>query len=282
MSRIGMLRLLSLGIVLAVLFAVGMLISWHEDETRLAAIARTVAPEHLTDGQKAERLNAWVYANQGFAKNPARFIWSKLDATPIDVLERGGDCEDKSKLLIAMLETVGIDGSMAMQYPCRGCAPVHTVVLADVGDRWAAYDPVYNLSFPDPRGGYYDVRSLRARPEIMHDRLDQLIARRGSGDKIAKYGRRDHVYTHITTVNWDKNDATQAVASVLPLFGLEPALTPRPFFLDNPKQFFAVAGFSVALLFAVLAFFALPSARRTTVGAKRDRASGAFAPGVGR
>lgn len=281
MSRIWVLRLLSLGIVLAVLFAVGMLVSWHEDETRLAAIARAVAPEELTDGKKAERLNAWVYANQGFAKNPRRFIWSKLDATPIDVLEHGGDCEDKSKLLIAMLETVGIDGSMAMQYPCRGCDPVHTVVLADIGDRWSAYDPVYNLSFPDARGGYHDIRSLRARPEIMHARLDQLIATRGAGDKIAKYSRPDHTYTHITTVNWDKNGATRAVASLLPLFGLEPALTPRPFFLDNPKQFFAIAGFSVALMFAVLAFFALPSARRSSVKVKREAPAGALSPGVG-
>src|SRR5687768_11993765 len=247
MSRRWIVGLLSLGIVVSLLFAAGMLLSWRQDRARLASIAQEIAPATLPDGVKAERLNAWVYGNEAFAKNKRVLIWSKLDATPIDSLEHGGDCEDKSKLLIAMLDTVGVDGSMAMQYPWRGCDPVHTVVLADVGDRWTAYDPVYNLSFPDPRGGYYDVRSLRARPEIMHDRLDQLIALRGAGDKIAKYGRRDHVYTHITTVNWDKNGATQAVAAMLPVFGLEPALTPRPFFLDNPKQFFAIAGFSVAL-----------------------------------
>ena len=282
MSRVWVLRLLSLGIIVSVLFAVGMLISWQADRQRLAAIARLVAPASLPDGLRAERLNAWIYGNQGFAKNRSSFIWSKLEATPIDVLERGGDCEDKSKLLIAMLDTVGIDGSMAMQYPCRGCDPVHTVVIADVGDRWAAYDPVYNLSFPNPRGGYHGVRELRARPEIMHARLDALIERRGAGDKIAKYGRDDHVYTHITTVNWDKNGLTRAVAAALPLVGLEPALTPRPFFLDNPKQFFATAGFSVALLLSVLAFFALPSARRTTVDAKRDAPAGALSPGIGR
>jgi hypothetical protein len=261
MSRRWVVRLLSLGIVLSLLFAGGMLLSWQADRARLAAIAREVAPASLPDGLKAERLNAWVYGNGGFAKNKRTFIWSRLDATPIDILEHGGDCEDKSKLLIAMLETVGVDGSMAMQYPCRGCDPVHTVVLADVGDRWTAYDPVYNLSFPDPAGGYYDVRDLRARPAIMNARLDALIAARGRDDKIARYGRGDHIYTHITTVNWDKNGLTRAVAAVLPLVGLEPALTPRPFFLDNPKQFFAVAGFSVALLLAVLLLFALPGRR---------------------
>lgn len=265
MSRLWVLRLLSAGIILSVLFAVGMLVSWHQDRERLAAIAHAVAPAGLPDGLKAERLNAWVYANKGFEKNRSRFIWAKLEATPIDVLEQGGDCEDKSKLLIAMLDTVGIDGSMAMQYPCRGCDPVHTVVLADVGDRWTAYDPVYNLSFPDARRGYYDVRELRAQPEIMHRRLDTLIELRGADDKIARYGRDDHVYTHITTVNWDKNALTRAVAGLLPLVGLEPALTPRPFFLDNPKQFFATAGFGVALLLSVLALFALPSKRRATV-----------------
>lgn len=262
MSRIWIVRLLSLGIIIAMLFAVGMLLSWHTDRERLATIARTVAPAGLSDGAKAERLNAWIYANKGFEKNRRHFIWAKLDATPIDILEHGGDCEDKSKLLVAMLETVGIDGSMAMQYPCRGCDPVHTVVLADIGDRWAAYDPVYNISFPDPRGGYYDVREVRARPAIIHDRLDALIAKRGAGDKIAKYNADNHVYTHITTVNWDKNGLTRAVAAGLPVFGLEPALTPRPFFLDNPKQFFAIAGFSVALLLSVLAFFALPTRQR--------------------
>ena len=282
MLRIGLLRLLSLGIVVAVLFAVGMLLSWHPDRARLAAIARAVAPENLSDGDKADRLMAWVYANQGFEKNRRRFIWAKLDATPIDILNFGGDCEDKSKLLIAMLETVGIDGSMAMQYPCRGCEAVHTIVLADIGDRWAAYDPVYNLSFPNRRGGYYDIAELRARPELLPERIDELIAVRGAGDKIAKYGREDHVFTYITTVNWDKNALTRTVASMLPVFGLEPALTPRPFFLDNPKQFFATAGFGTGLFFAVLGFAALPLRRRRTVAAPGTTRAATHVPSVAR
>ena len=257
MLRIGLLRLLSLGIVVAVLFAVGMLVSWHPDRARLAAIARAVAPENLSDGDKADRLMAWVYANQGFEKNRRRFIWAKL-------------------------ETVGIDGSMPMQYPCRGCEAVHTIVLADIGDRWAAYDPVYNLSFPNRRGGYYDIAELRARPELLPERLDELIAVHGAGDKIAKYGREDHVFTYITTVNRDKNALTRTVASMLPVFGLEPALTPRPFFLDNPKQFFATAGFGTGLFFAVLSFAALPLRRRRTVAAPGTTRAATHVPSVAR
>lgn len=246
-------RLLSAGSLAALLFAIGMLLSWQVDRARLAAIAERVAPASLSDGAKAERLNAWVYGNGGFAKNRSTFIWSRLDATPIDVLERGGDCEDKSKLLVAMLDTVGVDASMAMQYPCRGCDPVHTVVLADVGDRWSAFDPVYDIAFPDGRGGYLDIEALRKQPALLDARLDALVATRGPADKIVKYSRRDHIFAHITTVNWDKNDATRAVAATLRAAGLDPAVTPRPLFLDNPKQFFAVASFALAVLLGMLA-----------------------------
>lgn len=257
MVRISLVRLLTLATIVSAIFSLVMFVSWHRDRDRLAAIAQAVAPAGLSAGEKAERLNAWIYANQGFAKNRRYFLWDALEATPIDVLKHGGDCEDKSKLLVAMLDTVGVEGTMAMQYPCRTCSPVHTVVLADIGDRLAAYDPVYNISFPDGRGGYLDVRSLRAQPQLMNQRLDELVRLRGQADKIAHYSRPDHTYAHITTVNWDKNWLTRAVAAGLSAFGLEPALTTRPFFLDNPKEFFAVAGAAMALGFASLLLLVL-------------------------
>lgn len=252
MLRISFVKLLALAMIVSAIFSLVMFVSWHRDRERLAAIAQAVAPAGLSPGEKAERLNAWIYANQGFAKNPRYFLWDKLEATPIDVLAHGGDCEDKSKLLVAMLDTVGVEGTMAMQYPCRTCSPVHTVVLADIGDRLAAYDPVYNISFPDGRGGYHDVRSLRAQPQLMNRRLDELVRLRGQTDKIAHYNPANHSYAHITTVNWDKNGLTRAVAAGLTALGQEPALTTRPFFLDNPKEFFAVAGAVMALGFAFL------------------------------
>lgn len=266
-------RLLLAGFVSSLIFSLVMLFSWLDDRERLAEIARTVAPAGLPAGQKADRLTAWVYANQGFAKNPRYLIWHKLEATPIDVLKHGGDCEDKSKLLIAMLDTVGVQGTMAMQYPCRGCDPVHTVVLADIGGRLAAYDPVYNISFPDGAGGYHDVRSLRARPALMNQRLDELIRLRGEADKIARYGRKDHTYSYITTANWNnKNGLTRAVAGGIDMLGSEPALTPRPFFLDNPKEFFVIAGALAALGFGFVLAVLLWISRRRAASASYSAA----------
>lgn len=240
--------------------------SWLNDRSRLHAIATTVAARSLPLEDQLTRLTAWVYQNKGFAKNKNYFLWKRLDATPIQVLKGGGDCEDKSKLLSALVEELGIPATMAMLYHCDGgCRPVHTVALAKTGNGWTPLDAVYNITFRRGDGKAIPVEQMIRQPQVLDARLDQLANQRGSHDKITRYKRDLETYTHLTTVNWDKNDATRTVASIIQTFGGNPRLTPRPLFLDDPKQFFSIVGLSLTALL-LLAALALDRLRQRLTG----------------
>lgn len=223
--------------------------SWLHDRSRLHAIAASVIPRSGRVEDQLSRLTAWVHRNRGFEKNRSYFLWKPLEATPIQVLNSGGDCEDKSKLLSSLVEESGIPATMAMIYHCDGaCRPVHTVALAKTRSGWTPLDAVYNITFRQPNGEAMPVEALMRQPRLLHDRLDELASLRGQGDKITRYKRDLETYTHLTTLNWDKNSLTRTLASLIRAGGGDPRLTPRPLFLDDPKQFLSIAGFGLAAL----------------------------------
>lgn len=252
--RVRLARLLLALAMLSLLFAAGIGISWMQDRQRLREAATAATASARTEQERLTRLLDWVYHNQGFAKNSGYFIWKRLDATPVQVLERGGDCEDKSKLFAAMLRELGIRSTLAMLYPCRTCNPVHTVAVVETTKGWTPMDSVYNITFPDGRGGFTPIEVLRHNPSILPTRLDMLVAERGRKDKIALYKRDLETYGLVTTVNWDKNVLTRAVAGMIRAMGGEPWRTPRPLFLDDPKQFFMLLGLGAAAGFGLLAW----------------------------
>jgi len=219
---------------------------------REQALAVTLGVEGR--GDKVEVLNDWVYHNQGFAKNQSYFLLKALGPTPEGVLRRGGDCSDKSRLLSAMLAQIGIDSSLAMQYPCPDCEAVHTVVYAETESGVSPFDPVYNISFPDGQGGFLTVPELARSYEAMTARLDQLIQERGEDDKIVWYDAPTHHFEFATTVNWDKNALTRAFAGLLEFFDIEPTTFFRPHFLESPKLALSIAGLFATLGFAFLAW----------------------------
>ena len=238
--------LLSLAVV-SLAFAAVVGVSWMRDRQRLRAVAQAVTAPARSDDERLTRLLHWVYANHGFEKNRRYFIWKKLDATPIQVLEHGGDCEDKSKLLVTMLRELGIKGSLAMLYPCPACLPSHVVTLVDTPSGTTPMDAVYDLAFPAGQGGFIDIAAIKADASLLPRRLDTLVAERGADDKIALYKRGTEHFRYVTTINWDKNFVTRGAASIIRAAGGEPWRTPRPLFLDDPKQFFVLAGLAVAL-----------------------------------
>lgn len=227
----------------------GMFISWQKDRSRLGEIAHSVESRSGDLRETLTNLTQWVYSNQGFEKNRRYFLWKRLEATPMQVVEGGGDCEDKSKLLTALLRELSIPATMAMLYHCDAqCEPVHTVVLARTPDGWTPLDSVYNITFPDRDGRFLPVQRLMAQPEILNTRLDQLAAERGPADKINRYKRNLETYTHLTTFNWDKNGLTRAVASAIRAMGGDPRVTPRPMLLEDSKEFFTIAGLDLTVL----------------------------------
>jgi transglutaminase-like putative cysteine protease len=86
------------------LCAIGVWFSWQRDEVLLRQHAAAITENLNTDSARIRAVNDWVYHNRGFAKNDRYFIVSALGPTPIQVMEQGGDCSDKSRLVTAMLK----------------------------------------------------------------------------------------------------------------------------------------------------------------------------------
>jgi len=230
------------------------------DNKRLDQAIAGELSSHPNTGAFVEELNRWVYKNQGFAKNRGYFWLKKLGPTSVQVLQAGGDCSDKSRLLAALLKRFGMDSTLVMLHACEGGKATHTIVEARYeGGRMAA-DPVFDIVFPAGNGRFYGVKELKQDPTIMISRLDDLVAQRGPDDKIAFYQRKTESYNWPKTINWEKNDALLKVAALIEKGGHDPSLLMRPHFMEDPKLFllylslfFGVATGSFALvLYTVL------------------------------
>lgn len=243
-------------------------VSAARDDAVLERAAREAVAGTGSDAERIVALNRWVYRKEGFAKNKGSFLTPRLGPTPLQVHDSGGDCADKSRLLAAMLDEIGIDATLVMLYPAPGTESVHTVVYAWHEDGVMAADPVYDLVFPDGRGGYLPVSALRESDEPLLRRLEELRRERGPADKINRYDSPLTHYRHATTFNWEKNFVMAALASVLRAVGRDPAMTSRPRFLEDPKRFVAYAAFGAAAFLAVIALVARRRHRRASRAGK--------------
>ncbi|HJX28668.1 MAG TPA: transglutaminase-like domain-containing protein [Thermoanaerobaculia bacterium] len=229
------------------------LASWKADRARLRALGIAITAPAQDEAERLTRLTDWLFRNVKPRKNWSYHLWRKLDATPIQILEDGGNCEDKSKLLTAILRELDVASSLAMLSRCEGCRLTHTVAIVRTRTGWTIADPAFGMTFPDHQGGFHTIQALRADPSLLQGRLAELRALRGPADVINNYKLATDHHAHLTTVNWNKNALTRLVAASIRAAGAEPWSTPRPLFLDDPKQFFALFGFGGAIAWGLLA-----------------------------
>lgn len=239
---------LSLSLIFFIL-SIYLKYSQYVDDKYLDSFLSTIELTGLSKGKTIEKLNQAVYFNQGFAKNKQYFFSKKLGPTPVQILQSGGDCADKSRLLSALLKRLNIDSTLVMLYGCETCGPTHTIVNARYENGWMAADPVFNILFPKDDDFYYGVSELKADSKILTKRLDYLENLRGKDDKIAFYKRETESYNWPKTINWDKNLYLQKIAKLLEKFQVDPYLLKRPQSLENPKKLIADASFFTAFLF---------------------------------
>lgn len=237
LSQAGTPGILLILVGTALLIGAGLLYANYLTESRLL---RQVALEAVgQDMGRPElvlaRLNHWVYNNQGFAKNPRYFLTPGLGPTPVQVLESGGDCADKSRLLSAMLDEIGIPSTLVMLYSPDYATPTHTVVETRLPGFRAAADPVFDLVFPDGHGGLLGVSQLKAQHELLVERLNTLVEERGPDSKVRYYPADRESYRWPRTINWERMAATRVVGSALGLFIANPELINRPRILAEPK-----------------------------------------------
>ncbi len=168
----------------------------------------------------------------------------------MQVLESGGDCADKSRLLTAMLREVAIPSTMAMCFHPRTGQPTHTVVEARVETGYMVLDPTWDLCFPrEGEVGYYGLLDLRRDPNILFRRLARLTPAAPPTDKIHHYNREDDVYDAVSTFNWHKNRCTCLLFVVLrSIWADEVYRLSRPTWIEEPKLTVAVIALVPGLL----------------------------------
>ncbi len=234
-----------LTVVIAITATVASLsfaISRAQDMTHLRNLVLSEITLPPGNGKFIEQLNQWVYHNKGFEKNQSYYLFSRLGPTPMQILDKGGDCSDKSRLLAAMLKSVGISSTLVMLYRCNGCDPTHTVIEARFEGNYMVADPVYNIVFPkEENATYLGLQELSDNPKILNNRLDYLIEQRGKKNKISFYKRDIETYSWPKTINWKKNSVTLIIGEFVGYFYDNPYWVQRPHFLEDPKLLLTIA-----------------------------------------
>lgn len=243
------------GICFSVLGAIGFLIfgllyfKYHSESETIKQIAK-----YVTDGlddaprERLIRLTHWVYSNKGFAKNREYFLFSKLGPTPIQVLEKGGDCADKSRLLASMLYQLDIPNTLVMLYDEENGKPTHTVVEVRLPDFRAVADPVYDIVYTTSHGQFLGLDELRRNNQLFLDRLQVLVEERGEKSKVAFYKKGTESYQWPRTINWESKWITSQIGRLLAVFVDEPQLISRPRFLEEPVLLMSLISLSISIV----------------------------------
>jgi hypothetical protein len=211
-----------------------LLADWSHDNSIIRRQAAAITTNLTSDSARIVAVNHWVYHNQGFGKNSSYFIVPALGPTPLQVLRHGGDCADKSRLVAAMLNELGIDAGLVMIAPCLRCDFIHTVVEARYEGGPMVVDPIWDIDYPAGDGRYLGVRDLvwTTRGE---ERVVELQRQRGETDKIARMPVTEARFEYAVAVNWNKNIYTRRIAQAMRLLGYQPEAMFRPRLLEDPK-----------------------------------------------
>lgn len=216
------------------LCAIGVFFTWHQDEVALRLQAEAITKNLNTDSARIHAVNDWVFDNKGFAKNERYFIVAALGPTPIQVMEQGGECGDKSRLVAAMLKSLGIDAGLVMIAPCQHCGFIHTVVEAQYEAGRMVVDPTWDVDYPTGDGRFLGVRDL-AGTNRGRERVAELRHQRLATEKIVNMPDDDASFDYAVAMNWDRNVATRTVAATLRLMGYQSETFVRPRLLEDPK-----------------------------------------------
>jgi len=228
------------GMALGVLLAAQILVLgfYERDQRYLARLMGGIASPSLPPSEQALRVNEFLRAipsdtNDSYFLLP---VFRVLRATPRQAADQGGDCADRSRLLVALLELRGIHASKWALYT-PDLYPRHAVVEVQAEKGRMVVDPLFGLSFPRPGGGYYGIEDLRRDPAILRQRVLELRARhaRPGAEKLEEYPLDRYVYNYARTINWEKSAVLRIVYRVLhALTGARVDQLARPGWAEQP------------------------------------------------
>jgi hypothetical protein len=228
--------ILTLGGLLGVQFlAVSV---YQRDQRFLRTLLDRIASPNLPPSEQTKRILGYFYERPDTENNGYLFlpIFRFLRPTPRQIADAGGWCSDRSRLMVVFLNLRGIHAARWALFSPR-LVPRHAVVEVDTEQGKMVADPLFGLWFPRTAGGYYGIEDLRTHPEILKNRIDELVAEKADvgSQPITQYPADSYVYSYARTINWEKNHATEAVYRGLHFaIGDRADQIPRPGWTEQP------------------------------------------------
>ena len=220
-------------------------IDYLNEEEYLLGLMDRVAPRSLPPSEQAikvvESLKVLPVKDFSALQQDSRYfllpIFSFLRPMPRQVMEQGGDCADRSRLVIRMLRLHGIGASKWALYT-KEMKSVHAVVELEAETGKMVADPLYGLWFPRPDGGYYDIKELRQSPSILQGRIQTLLPEgvRPGFSNLKSYPIDEYTYQYAKSINWEKWAVTWPLYKVLSII-MGPSIDnfQRPAFVEAPQ-----------------------------------------------
>lgn len=209
------------------------------DEAAIQTLARSVTRHEVKPDDKALALMRFVHHIGATSRNAGTFGPLRWRATGLQVAASGGDCADKSRLLVALLTAVDLCATPVLCFDAENGAPAHTIVEAELAPgSFMVLDPAFDLWFPKSGGGYHGLRDLRDDPAIVPKRVAELqLGSGGGGAADPYYLRAGADYATASTFNWNRGPIARATAFMLySILGDELYRVYRPRWLEEPKH----------------------------------------------
>ena len=265
-----------IAVVIVCLFVVQCIsiVHYSTEERYLSDLMDSIAPRSLPPSNQAIKVveslkDLPAIQNSSYFLLP---IFSVLRPMPRQVIEQGGDCADRSRLVIRMLRLHGIKASKWALYT-QEMKSVHAVVELEAETGKMVVDPLFGLWFPRSSGGYYGIRELRQSPEILRDRIQSLVEegkRPGTSD-LRTYPFDDYSYAYAKTINWEKWVGMWPLYKTLSvIMGTSIDDLQRPAFVEAPQLM--VVTMAATLQGSLLAAYVLAVRMRKRFGEKKDSA----------
>lgn len=212
--------------------------AYLEDKRELTALFDAIAQRNLPPSEQIKRVLSFL-RDKPMIRNESYFflpVFSFLRPTARQVVTQGGDCADRSRLVVSLLDLRNIRASKWALYS-EDLRPQHAVVEAEVEAGKMVVDPLFGLWFPRPEGRYYGIQELAANPYVLESRVQELLSR-GEQPGVASlrlYPLDKYVYQNARTINWQKSVAMRLIHRFLQqTLGKSVDEIPRPAVVEEP------------------------------------------------
>jgi hypothetical protein len=214
-------RILGGFLFLSVCAQIALLGCYLADHRYLRAVSERIVDRSAPPSEQTKQILGF-FRGKSQRTNSSYFLFPFFDflrPTARQVAEKGGDCADRSRLTVILLQMRDIPAEKWTLYYPEG-HPEHTIVEVTSEQGKMAVDPLFGLFFPRPSGGYYSVSDLRSNPTLVRERVQQMEERHEEplAAQIERYPVEQYTYAYAKTLNWDKSAVFRATYKLLHAF----------------------------------------------------------------